>query len=275
MPFGITSSVIGGVTSSIGAGKQADAAKQAAQLQSASADKALAQNQSQFATIQQNEQPFIQTGTNAAGQINDQLPSLTAGFDPGKAGVPAQFSYSPTDFAQDPAFKFALDQGTQAIQRSAAAKGGLLGGATQKSLASYAEGTANQFYQQDRTAAQGIYQQNYGNAFNTFTSNQNNAFSKLATLLGTGASTATGQANTSANFANQNANLITGQGNAQSAGVIGAANAQAAGLGGFSASLQQLLGNGNFQNMVNGGGSSGGSSYAADPSAPSNGGGSF
>lgn len=49
--------------------------------------------------------------------------------------------------AQMPGYQFALTQGLQALQNSAAAKGGLLGGATGKALEDYGQAAAAQQYQ--------------------------------------------------------------------------------------------------------------------------------
>lgn len=51
-----------------------------------------------------------------------------------------------TQMQQDPGYQFRQQQGEQAINRSAAAKGGRLGGATLKSLADYNSGLASQEY---------------------------------------------------------------------------------------------------------------------------------
>lgn len=50
-------------------------------------------------------------------------------------------------FEQDPGYQFRLQQGEQAINRSAAAHGGRLGGATLKALSDYGQQTASQEFQ--------------------------------------------------------------------------------------------------------------------------------
>lgn len=259
MPFGITSAAIGGVGSIVGGGKQANATKQAAQLQATSAANATQLQRDEFNTAQANEQPFMQGGVGALNTLTGQLPSLTAGFDPTSQGIPSQFNYTQADFNKDPAFQTVMDRGTQAIQRSAAASGGALGGATAKALNDYAMGTANQFYQTDKNSAQSVYQQNYGNAFNTFTSNQNNAFNKLSSLTGVGLNAATGSNAAGTNFANNSSNIALQAGNSAAAGTIGVANSQANMWGGLSSAAQGVVNNPSFQQLM--------SSYGNKPSA--------
>lgn len=84
-----------------------------------------------------------------------------------------QFSFNPSDLQNDPGYQFTLQQGQDALQRSAAAKGQLFSGGTLKSLAGYTTGTANQYF---------------GDAFNraqsTFNTNQQQALSRIGTLQG-------------------------------------------------------------------------------------------
>ncbi|MGH9663952.1 MAG: hypothetical protein ACRD9L_05985, partial [Bryobacteraceae bacterium] len=147
------------------------AAKSAAQTQADSAAAALDFQKQEFATEQANEAPWLAEGRDALATLATQLPQLTAGFDPTKAGLPAQapsfnspapFSYGVNDFRQDPGYQFALDQGKQAIERSAAAKGGSLSGGALKSLDQYTTGLADQQYNEAYQRAQGTYQQNFG-----------------------------------------------------------------------------------------------------------------
>lgn len=64
----------------------------------------------------------------------------------------SQLAETPEDkfnfqFSQDdPSYQFRLQQGQQALQKSAAARGGLMGGGTMKALANYAQGAASQEY---------------------------------------------------------------------------------------------------------------------------------
>jgi hypothetical protein len=58
----------------------------------------------------------------------------------------ASVGVNPQNIADSPAYKFRLDQGTQAVQRSAAGKGSLLTGGTLKDLMGYGQGLASTEY---------------------------------------------------------------------------------------------------------------------------------
>jgi len=125
-------------------------------------------------------------------------------------------NFSMADYQADPGYKFRLDQGTQALERSAAARGGLLSGGTLKDLTDYQQGSASQ---------------EYGNAFNRFNTEQDKRFNRLASLAGVG-QTAT---NTINNIGTQTAQNI-GQtqqsiGNARASGYVGAANGATSAIG--------------------------------------------
>ena len=136
-------------------------------------------------------QPYQASGTNAL----NSLASLTSSTGP----LSQQFSFNPSDLSKDPGYAFTLQQGQQAIQRSAAAQGTLNNTGTQKSLAGYTEGTANQYFQQS-----------YNNALNTFNTNRQGTLSQIAGLqnlagLGYGATQgAAGALGTSAGQQSQN-----------------------------------------------------------------------
>lgn len=232
----------------------------AAKTQAQAASNALDFQKLVYGTQQQQIAPYLSAGTTGLNALTTAMPSLTTGFDPTKAGipatfdptqggVPATFSYGPAQFQVDPGYQFALEQGQQAIQRSAAARGGLVSGGTLKDLSAYTTGEASQqygaaysraqqTYQQNYANALARYQQNYSNLFNTFETNQQNQFSRLNTLANmglsaTGMSTAAGQ-----NYANQAGTYTIGAGNALAAGQVGSANAWTSGLGGVASAAQ-------------------------------------
>lgn len=152
--------------------------------------------------------------------------SLARGFD-------EQFK-APTDVTEqnDPGYQFRLKQGQDAIERSAAARGGLLSGGTAKSLSDYNQGSASAEYGNVYGRAASEYERRY----NIFKQNQNDLFNRFATLSGVGQTTA-GQLNsaglqsasnagnillTSAGQIGQN---INNAGAARGSGYVGSANA--------------------------------------------------
>lgn len=85
-----------------------------------------------------NYQPFLDTGTAAAKQLND-LYGLN-GADAANAAV--------QDFQTTPGYQFARDQGIQALDASAARKGMLMSGNQDRAVQTYGTGLADQLYQQ-------------------------------------------------------------------------------------------------------------------------------
>jgi hypothetical protein len=192
----------------------ANAAQKAAQTQSdaaAQANQLLAQ---QYAQQRADLAPFTAAGVGAQNKLLTflGLPGGTAGADYGKYTK----DFTGADFlaGQDPGYAFRLSEGQKALERSAAARGGLLSGGTGKALASYGQQMGSQEYQ---------------NAYNRYQTNRANQLAPLFTLTGSGQASAANQAAASGNYATGAANNLTSAGAANAAGTVGAANALAGG----------------------------------------------
>ena len=106
--------------------------------------------------------------------------------------------------------KFRLNEGQKALERSAAAKGGLYSGSTLKALSRYGQDYASNEYQ---------------NAYNRDLQNRQAKYNFLAGVSGAG-QTATAQVgNLGAQNSAINAGLITSAGAARGAGIVGESNA--------------------------------------------------
>jgi len=173
MPIG---SIIGGITGAIGAGQQASAEKYAAQLQYQAEQTALAQQQSQFAQNQQNISPFVQAGQGAT----TSLANLMSVPGQGLLTPWTQQFEAPTlaQAEQQPGYQFTLQEGLKAMQNSAAARGGLLSGATQKALQGYGQQAATTNYQNVYNNLLNQYQMGY----QQFQQNQANTYNRLLGL---------------------------------------------------------------------------------------------
>ena len=249
MSFVATAIAVSAGVGLVGAGISANAAGKASSQQQAGEANALNFQKQVYGDTQANEAPYQAIGKQGTDALSSALPSLTKGFDPGAAGLPAQFSFNGSDLANTPGYQFTQQQQEQAIQRQAAAAGGINGG-TLKSLAQYDTGLADQTYGNEYARQLAAYNTNYGNAFNTFETNQGNTYNRLMGLVGIG-QTATGQlANAGTNFANAAGNTAVGSANAAAAGTVGSANAISSGLSGVGGNvtntllLNQLLGGG-------------------------------
>jgi hypothetical protein len=158
----------------------------------------------------------------------------------------------------DPGYQFRLNQGEQALQNSAAARGGLLSGNTGEALQQYGQDYASNEYGNVYNRSLGQYQQ----AYNQFQNNQANQYNRLASLAGIGQTAAgqLGQAGQSAANNISNTLLTSGQqigqninnaGAANASGYVGQANAITSGIGNTTNQLGQLL---SLQSMLGGGG---------------------
>ena len=198
-----------------GAYLSSQASKSAAQTQADAANNAIGANQASLEQQMQMTEPWRTAGTTAVNQ-------LSAMTQPGGEAT-KNFSYAPFDYNQntDPGTQFRLKQGLDAMNASAAARGGLISGNALKAGQDYGQAQGSQEY----SNAFNRYLQNYSNAQNTFQLNRNNLLQPLQFLSGQGQASATNTAsNIGANAAN-NAALSTGAANASAAGQIGQANA--------------------------------------------------
>lgn len=189
-----------------GAYMTSQSAKGAADTQAGAAKYAADLQNQQYQQQRTDQQPWMQAGAAALPQLSQmasQTPSFTA-----------------QDFLknQDPAYQFDLQQGQQALERSAAARGGLQSGGTLKDLTTYAQGAASNEYQ---------------NAYSRFMNNQNTQFNRLASVAGIG-QTANGQISAAGmNYANQAGEARMGGANAAGAAGIAGANAWSGALSGM------------------------------------------
>jgi hypothetical protein len=117
-------------TTLYGASQQKGAAKSAANAQQQAADAATAEQARQYDQTRADQQPWMQAGQQALGQMQ----SLNSG----------DFS----SFKQSPDYQFAFDQGLQGLDRSAASRGSLYSGGQSADLMKFGQGLASQNYNQ-------------------------------------------------------------------------------------------------------------------------------
>jgi hypothetical protein len=266
MPFLTTAAIIGGsLAAGIGgsaiaahgatqaANTQASAAEQAQQLQAQEAQQALAFQKQQWNTQQANMAPWLKAGQGALGQLSGLMSTPGQGLlEPWTQQFQAPNAATEQN---DPGYQFRLQQGQQALQNSAAARGGLLSGNTAQAEQQYGQNYASNEYQNVYNRAMQQYQQNYG----IFENNQANTYNRLAGLAGTGQTAATtlgqqGQAaannvgNISLTSGAQQGQQMNNAAAAMASGYVGGANAWNSALGntantvGQYAMLQQLMG---------------------------------
>jgi hypothetical protein len=180
----------------------ANAASSAADTQAAAANRAADLQQKQYEQTREDLAPYRAAGQTAL----NALTPLATNYQ--KFGM--------DQFQQDPGYGFRLSEGQKALDRQAAARGGLISGGALKAAARY---------------GQEMGSQEYTNAFNRYQLERNAQLNPLQSLAGVGQTTATQLGQFGATNAANVGNLMTGGAAAQAAGQVGAANAVTGGLG--------------------------------------------
>jgi hypothetical protein len=176
------------------ASKQANAVEDAARMSAQSSGEALALQRRMYEENAARQQPFLQAGQEALNKLIPLSNYQKFGMD---------------QFQQDPGYAFRMSEGMKGLERSAAARGGLLSGATLKGIQRYGQDLGSQEYQ---------------NAFNRYQSERSAQLNPLQSLAGVGQTTANtlgGYGQSYANQANQlgmtnaanQGNLALGMGN--------------------------------------------------------------
>ena len=193
-------------------------ANSAANTQAAAQQQAAATQQGMFNTINQQNQPFIQSGYGANTTLSNMM-------QPG-GYLTQQFNPTQQQLEQYPGYQFAQQQGQQATLNADTPGQGAMSGAALKDLTSFATNTAAT---------------NYGNYFNQFQTQQNNIFNRLSGLTTIGQNAATNVGNAGTQLGTGVAQAQAAAGGSQAAGTVGATNALSGGLS--MAALMNGLGN--------------------------------
>lgn len=164
------------------------AAKKAAAAQAAAAQAAIAEQRRQFDQTREDYRPYRETGTEALGRLRG-----LQDFDP----TPTSESVM-----NEPGYQFGLKQGRDALEGSAASRGGLYSGNALKELMQF--GTDYGSTQYD--AAWKRAQEGFGSRWN-----------RLAGLTGLGMRATGSSAEAGQNYANSFGNITMGNANAQGA----------------------------------------------------------
>ena len=203
---------------------QSRAARDAAGIQREAAGQSIDAQERMFERQVELQEPFRQTGLTAQ---NRMLTLLGLGDDraaPDFGKYARDFGIS--DFQADPGYGFRLSEGMKALERSAAARGGLLSGATLKGITRFGQDTASN---------------EYLNAFNRYQTNRSNQLNPLQSLMGAGQTstnalssaaqqTGAGMGSTYMGMGQGVANAQMAGGAARASGYTGMANALTSGL---------------------------------------------
>ena len=244
MTFMVAAAIVGGATLASGA-IGASASKSAGKAQAAAADRAAALQKEQFDAQMAAQEPFRQGGLRSMNELQRQLGIDGDASSAGYGNLMKNFGAG--DLQTDPGYQFRLSEGLKSLDRTAAARGGLISGSALKAAQGYGQEQASQEYQ---------------NAFNRYQANRGSVYGMLSGQQGVGqqATNAMGQAGQ--NYASQAGQAYQNAGAARASGYMGSANA-------WGGALNNI---GNMGMMYGMGGFGGGGSGVSSPNLTMNGG---
>jgi hypothetical protein len=222
------------------ASKQADATTQAAQIGAGASAAATAAQERMF-----DKQVALQEPWRAAGETAlNKLTPLATNYQ--KFGM--------NQFQQDPGYAFRLSEGQKALDRSAAARGGLISGSALK---------AAQRYGQDMGS------QEYTNAFNRYQTERAAQLQPLQSLAGVGQTAANTLGNAAGTYGTNMSNIALGAGANAGNAAIAQGNIRASQYGTAGSAVNTLFNN--RKDIANWWNSSGGTTYDpwTGPGSPS------
>lgn len=199
----VTAALIGGGAAIVGGALAGRGASKAAGVQAAAAERASELEREMFERNIELNKPFREAGITALNKL-----------------VPLATEYTPfgmQQFQQDPGYSFRMSEGMKGLERSAAARGGLLSGATLKGIQRFGQDLGSQEYQ---------------NAFNRYQTERNARLNPLQSLAGVGQTTSQQLGAAGTQMAGNVGNLMTGGAAARASGYVGGANALTGALSG-------------------------------------------
>jgi hypothetical protein len=173
-----------------------NATDRAIDAQRGATDKSLALQEEMYNTQREDMAPWLEAGREQLANLTGQMPELTR-------------SFSMDDFQKDPGYQFRMEEGQKALERSAAARGGLGSGRMMKDLSRFGQGLASQEYQ---------------NAYSRFNQDQANRYNRIANLAGVGQAAAGQMGQYAGAYGTNASNLLTNMGNAQAGAELAQAN---------------------------------------------------
>ena len=185
----VVSSYMGSEAAGTAADTQAGAMNRSADLQ-----------YKQYQDTVKRQQPFYDVGVNALPELVQASKYTPFGMD---------------QFKADPGYAFRLSEGTKALERSAAARGGLLSGGTGKALQRF---------------GQEMGSQEYTNAFNRYQAERTARLQPLQSLTGMGQSTGQQISQSGQQMASNVGDAMGSAAAARASGYVGQANALTGGL---------------------------------------------
>ena len=198
----------------------ASSSRSAAKAQERAAGQAADLQREQFDRTMEMQAPFREAGVRALNKLE------------------AASEYTPFGMAQfqaDPGYGFRFEQGQKALERSAAARGGLISGNTGGALQQFGQGMASQEYQ---------------NAFNRYQAERQARLGPLQSLAGVGQTSINALGQAGQNYASGMGEALGAGGQARASGYMGAANAIGGGVGQYMGYQQNQATNSLLQQVL-------------------------
>ena len=212
----VAAAIIGGVATLGGGLIASSGAKKAGETQAQAAREAQASQERAFEKQTALQEPFRQAGLTAQEQI---MQLLGIGGDKAAEGYGSLAKpFGTEQFQQDPGYAFRQAEGMKALERSAAARGGLLSGGTLKGIQRFGQDLASQ---------------EYGNAFNRYQTERAARLNPLQSLMGAGQSSSNVLTGAAGQLGQGQAQSQLAAGQARASGYVGSANALAGALSGI------------------------------------------
>jgi hypothetical protein len=207
----------------------ANAASKAAKAQAGAADRAGALEREMFERNVELNAPFREAGVNALNKL-----------------VPIASEYTPfgmEQFQADPGYSFRMSEGMKGLERSAAARGGLLSGGMLKGIQRFGQDLASD---------------EYTNAFNRYGIERERRLAPLQSLAGVGQTVSQQLGSAGQSMAGNVGQAMGAAAQARASGYMGQANALSSAVGQYANYNQQQQQNAMFRQALNnrGGGSS-------------------
>ncbi len=204
---------VGGAAEEALGGGETGAIRDAASAQGAASDRAIALQREMFNKQLELQEPYRKAGEQALNKL-----------------IPLATEYTPfgmQQFQADPGYAFRLSEGQKALERSAAARGGLMSGATGKALTRF---------------GQDFGSQEYTNAFNRYQTERAARLNPLQSLAGVGQTASNTLGSNAGAFGQNLGGMYMGQGSNTANALLAAQQARSSSYGQLGSALGKYLG---------------------------------
>lgn len=207
---------LGGSVEEVSGGGASGAAQDAANAANAGTQSSIDLQRRMYEEGVARQQPFYQAGVNA-------LPEYVSGIGQGGELVRG---FTQADYQADPGYAFRLSEGQKALDRQAAARGGLISGSALKAAQRYGQDAASQ---------------EFGNAYNRFRDTQGLRRNALAGVTGFAPTAAGAMTSSGQNYATNAGNAMAGQGVNTANALLAAQQARSSSYGQVGSALNRYL----------------------------------